>query len=176
MIPFVTEELWSYLGYQQLLAGSSYPRADSSLIDERSEREVQRVIEAIQLVRGWRDSVSARPGLIVSARLQADGYESTCEALARLARLELEPGAGNGGGSIASVPVPGGSVEILSEEGLDLAAAAERRANARRRLEQDIARASAKLSKPGFAERAPAEIVAGERAKLARLETELEAL
>ncbi len=176
LIPFVTEELWSYLGGEGLLAGASYPVAAKELIDERAEAEVQRVIEAVQLVRGWRDSVNARPGLIVSARLNAEGYESTGDALARLARLQLSGEPANGSESIASVTVPGGTVEILSAEGLDLGAAEERRANVRRRLEEEIARVGSKLAKPGFAEKAPTAVVDGERAKLSRLQAELEAL
>ncbi len=174
LIPFVTEELWPHLGGDGLLAGAPYPQAREELIDEVAEAEVGRAIEAITLVRGWRDSVSARPGAIVAARLSADGYESTTGAVARMARLDLS--ANGSGGPVAAVSVPGGAVEILSEEGLDLAAAERRRAAGRERLQDEIARVQAKLAKPGFAERAPAAIVAGEREKLARLQSELEAL
>jgi valyl-tRNA synthetase len=175
LTPFVTEELWSYLeGSGELLAGGRYPRAEEALIDEAAEAEVGRAIEAITLVRGWRDSVEARPGMVVPARLNAQGYESTASAVARLARLDLSK---NGPSSpVASVSVPGGMVEVLSEEGLDLAAAERRRAAGRERLAQEIARVEAKLARPGFAERAPAVVVEGERAKLARLQAELETL
>jgi valyl-tRNA synthetase len=176
VIPFVTEELWSYLGGEGLLAGAAYPEVDSTLIDEDAEADVTRAIEAITLVRGWRDSVNARPGLVVSARLDAAGYAATSAAVARLARLKLSASPNDASGSIASVPVPGGSVEVLSEDGLDLAAAEQRRTAAGERLEADIARVESKLANAGFVERAPAEVVAAERAKLARLRGELEAL
>jgi valyl-tRNA synthetase len=177
LIPFVTEELWSSLGGEGLLAAARYPLPDPDLIDAQAEVEVARAIEAVTLVRGWRDSVNARPGLIVPARLNAEGYDSTLNALARLARLELAAvAAPDGNGSIASIPVPGGTVEVLAADGLDLGAAEERRANARRHLEGEVSRLQAKLSKPGFAEKAPPAIVAGERSKLTRLQAELEAL
>jgi valyl-tRNA synthetase len=189
LIPFVTEELWSHLeGSGELLAGGRYPRADEALVDEAAEAEVGRAIEAITLVRGWRDSVNARPGAVVVARLNAQGYESTAGAVARLARLDLAPSApsapsvGPSGDGIhrvspvASVAIPGGAVEVLCDEGLDLAAAERRRTAGQERLREEIARVEAKLAKPGFAERAPAAIVAGEREKLARLQSELEAL
>ncbi len=90
VIPFVTEELWSYLdGTGELLAGAPYPRADVSLIDRDAEIELERVVEAVTLVRGWRDSVNAPPGALVRARIDADGYESTAAILANLARLDL---------------------------------------------------------------------------------------
>jgi valyl-tRNA synthetase len=180
VIPFVTEELWSYLDRSgELLAGSRYPRADASLIDRDVEIELERVIEAVTLVRGWRDSVNAPPGVLVRARIDARGYHSTAAILANLARLDLGDGAEAGDAgvpSVASISVPCGAVEVLSAEGLDLDAAKRRRTAARAKLEGEIARVEGKLANAGFVQRAPAEVVQGERAKLARLREELEAL
>jgi valyl-tRNA synthetase len=178
IIPFVTEELWTYLGDAgELLAGYGYPRAEPALIDEDAEAEVGRAIEAITLIRGWRDSAGARPRVVIPARVSAKGYSSTLDAVARLARLEL---AGTRGGSalepIASVAIPGGAVELLSAEGLDLAAAEHSRAAARTKLESEIERIQGKLANDGFVAKAPAAVVAGEREKLTRLRGELEAL
>jgi valyl-tRNA synthetase len=174
VIPFVTEELWPHLGGQGLLAGASYPQEDRSLIDPDAERQVGGAIEAITLVRGWRGSVGARPGLSIPARLNAEGYEPSMQAaIERLARLDLSRAVGE---PVAQIAVPGGSVEILSGEGLDLAGAKARSAKAREKLEQEIARAKAKLSNQGFREQAPPAVVAGEEAKLERLQSELGAL
>ena len=97
MIPFVTEELWTYLdGSGELLAAAPYPRPSEASIDLEAEVVIERLIEAVTLVRAWRDSVGARAGLIVSARLRADGYEPTAALLARLARLELAGDAPRG--------------------------------------------------------------------------------
>jgi len=185
VIPFVTEELWAYLdGADGLLAGASYPRAERTLIDPDAEVSMERAIEAITLVRGWRDSVGARPGLIVPARLNAaKGYEDTAAAVARLARLDFAPaldgdgdGAAQGTAVVASISVPGGTVEVLSEEGLDLQAAEHRRAAERERLQAEIARVRSKLANDGFVAKAPAAVVDGERTKLAHLQAEVEAL
>jgi valyl-tRNA synthetase len=181
VIPFVTEELWSHLdGGGALLAGAPYPRADNALIDPEAEVSMERAIEAITLIRGWRDSVGARPGLIVPARLAAEGYEATSASVALLARLRLEPTTGGGTaeeqGAVVSVPVPGGMLEVLSEDGLDLHAAEHRRAAERERLQAEIERVRAKLANGGFVAKAPQAVVAGERVKLAHLEAELGAL
>ncbi len=176
VIPFVTEELWSYLdGTGALLAGAPYPRADASLIDRDVEIELERVVEAVTLVRGWRDSVNAPPGALVRARVDASGYESTAAILANLARLELSD-ADAGAPSVASISVPCGTVEVLSAEGLDLDAAERRRAATRAKLDSEIARVEGKLANAGFVRNAPAEVVEGERVKLARLRGELEAV
>ncbi len=176
IVPFVTEELWSYLdGGETLLAGARWPSVEGSKLDEGAEIEMTRLIEAVTLIRGWRDSVGARPGLVVPARLRAEGYESTVAALARLARLELREEE-DGETPIASVAIPCGTLEVLAADGLDLAAAEQRRAAARAKLEGEIARVEGKLANAGFVEKAPAAVVAGEREKLQRLRAELGAL
>jgi valyl-tRNA synthetase len=198
VIPFVTEELWRHLdGAGALLAGGAYPPVDSSLMDLEAEVALERAIEAIAAIRGWRNSVGATPGLIVPARLAAEGYEATAASIARLARLALSDADGDGDGDsdsdgdggedrdgdgagaspvVASVPIPGGALEVLSDAGLDLGAAARRRAAERERLRGEIARVRAKLANEGFLAKAPAAVVEGERAKLGHLEAELQAL
>ncbi len=173
VIPFVTEELWSYVDGGGLLAAVAYPTSDEALIDEAAEAEVGRAIEATTIIRAWRNSVNARPGLVVPTRLNADGYESMSDAVGRLARLEFSTGTENG--SVASVAIRGGTLEVLSAEGLDLAAAEQRSAAERKRLEGEIARVRGKLSNERFVAKAPAAVVDGERAKLAKLEAEFEA-
>jgi valyl-tRNA synthetase len=173
VIPFVTEELWSHLaGSGELLAGSRYPQAQEALIDPEVEIELERAIEAVTLVRGWRDSVNAPPGRIVPARINAEGYDSTAAILANLAHLDFPASAAE---PVASIAVPCGTIEVLSEEGLDFAAAERRRVAAREKLDEEIARVQAKLANASFVERAPAEVVEGERTKLARLQSEREA-
>jgi valyl-tRNA synthetase len=178
LIPFVTEELWSYLDDSgELLAGAPYPRADTSLIDRDAEIELERAIEAVTLVRGWRDSVNAPPGMLVRARIDASGYDATAAILAHLARLDLaDSGSDSAAQTVASIAVPCGTVEVLSEEGLDLAATERRRIAARAKLDDEIARVQGKLANHGFVRKAPAEVVEGERTKLSRLRAELEAL
>ena len=62
VIPFVTEELWSHLGGEGLLAAAPFPPAHAELIDAAAEEDMERVIEAIVRVRGWRERAGATPG------------------------------------------------------------------------------------------------------------------
>jgi valyl-tRNA synthetase len=109
----------------------------------------------------------------VSARLAADGYEETAEQIARLARLAFSE---NGGEPVASVPVPGGAVEILRSDAVDLDAAERKRAVARAKLGAEIERSERKLANDGFVAKAPPEVVQAERDKVARLRRELGSL
>ena len=173
MIPFVTEEIYRYVpGADGLLAGG-LPEAPAAPVDEAAEASVGRVIEAIQALRGWRDFAGVKAAATVPARLAADGYEETGEHLARLARMAF---TSDGAEPVATVPVPGGAVEILPSDEVDLEGAERRLAARRAKLEAEIERAERKLGNRGFVEKAPPEVVAAERHKLERLRGELEAL
>jgi valyl-tRNA synthetase len=174
VIPFVTEEIWSYLpGAEGLLAGWRFDEPDHSLRDPRAEEEVQRLIDAVTALRSWRDTVKVPAGATVPARLEAEGYDGTAEHIARLAHFAF---AADSGEPVATVPVPGGSVQVLAGGGFDPEQAERRRAERRAELEAEVGRAEGKLANERFVERAPAHVVEGERAKLERLRGELEAL
>jgi valyl-tRNA synthetase len=195
IIPFVTEEIYSHIpGAEGLLAGR-VAREQDSVIDEPAEAAVSRMIEAVQALRAWRDLTGVKAGVIVPARLAAAGYQDTAEHIERLARLSFEnpatvpakpneDAAAPGGFAPAespngidavdfTVPIPGGTVEILASDDVDLGAA-QRKLDAKRvKLEAEIERAQRKLANPGFVAKAPADVVQAEREKLAALQVEL---
>ncbi len=172
LIPFVTEEIYSHVpGAEGLLAGRQVESGPES--DPVAEAALGRLIEAVQALRGWRDDTGVAVAARVPARLAASGYEETAEQFARLARLELFE---DGGAPVASVPVPGGAIEILPSGDLDLGAAERKRAAELAKLQAEIERSERKLANDGFVAKAPAEVVEAERKKLERLRTELEAL
>ncbi|MGI9098376.1 MAG: valine--tRNA ligase [Solirubrobacteraceae bacterium] len=178
IIPFVTEELWELLGWtaaEGLLACSRLPEPDDALRDSEAEEEMGRAIEAIKALRGWRDSVGVKAGTVVPGVLQAGGYESTGERVAALARFDLRDGAGDDE-PVATIAIPGGAVGVLPSDIVDLGAADRRLAGQRKALAAEIARAEGRLANDGFVSKAPAPVVAAERAKLERLREDLEAL
>ncbi|MCW3064365.1 MAG: valyl-tRNA synthetase [Solirubrobacterales bacterium] len=174
VIPFVTEAIWEHVpGAEGLLAGARASEPAPERVDEAAEAVVGRMIEAVQALRGWRETIGARPGAWLPARLEAEGYDDVSGPLARLARLEL---SSDGGPPAASVPVPGGAVAMLPTEAVDFGAAETKKDVERDRLRDEIARAERKLANDGFVAKAPAAVVQAERDKLERLRTELEAL
>ena len=177
IIPFVTEELWDLLGYTRaegLLAAGRLPEPDDALRDPAAERAMSRAIEAIKALRTWRDSVRVKAGAIVPGVLRAGGYEETAARVAGIARFGFTDG--NGAEPVATIAIPGGAVDVLASDAVDLGAAGERLAKARETLEQEIARAASKLANERFVAKAPAPVVDAERAKLERLRAELAAL
>ncbi|HWH12907.1 MAG TPA: valine--tRNA ligase [Solirubrobacteraceae bacterium] len=181
MIPFVTEEVWSYVRRpgEGLLAGERFPVADESRLDPVAEAELEWAISATQAVRGWRDEVGIKPKVVMPVRIAVDGHAEVIGLLARMARLSLvgeSAQTGPAAPGVASVAVPGGTVEVLAGEGVDLGAHAERLAKRRAALEAEIAGVRRKLDNAAFVAKAPAAVVAAVREKLAALEAELEAL
>jgi valyl-tRNA synthetase len=173
LIPFVTEEIYAYVpGAEGLLAAGIRSEAPPRL-DEEAEASLARVIEAVTALRAWRDVAGVKPGATVPARLAASGYEDTGEHVERLARLSF---TSDGAEPVATVPVPGGAVELLASEHVDLEAAERKRAARRAKLEAEIERAERKLANQGFVAKAPPQVVQAEREKLERVRAELEAL
>jgi len=175
LIPFVTEEIWSFLpGAEGLLLVRPWPEPDPERVDPDAEAEVGRAIEATRALRAWRDGVRAAASATVPGRLEAEGYERTAQHVARLARFDLS--RDGDAATVATVAVPGGAVAVLPSDAVDLEAEARRTAQRRATLQAEIARAEGKLANEGFVAKAPERVVAQERDKLAALRAELEAL
>ncbi len=171
VIPFVTEELWSHVpGTEGLLAQQPTTPADSSRRDPDAEAQIAAVIAAVQALRSWRDEVGVRPGEVLPARIE--GLDGSAALVARMARLDLDAD----GDLTATVAVPGAVVEIRAGGLVDPEAEARKLGVQRERLRAEIARAQGKLANQGFVAKAPAAVVADERAKLARLQAELDGL
>ncbi len=174
VIPFVTETLWPHLlGSEGMLAAHSAPNAAPERADAEAEALLGSLIETVQDVRGWRDAASVPAGGKLAARLNAPALDPVLEQVARLARLDLTAADAP---VVATLPVAGGVLEVLEGGAIDPAAAQERVDRQRKALELELAALQKKLSNDGFVSKAPADVVAGEREKVERIQKELEAL
>jgi valyl-tRNA synthetase len=184
VIPFVTEEIWSFVpGAEGLLAARQVASAgDGAGRDAEAERALADAIAAVQALRGWRDGVGAAAGARIPGRLEAEGYEQTAAHVARLARFELGVGSPpspppapdtNGAIDAATIAIPGGAVVVHASDAVDLGAAERKLAERRAKLEAEVARCEGKLANERFVAKAPDAVVAAEREKLARLREEL---
>jgi valyl-tRNA synthetase len=167
-MPFVTEEIYSYLPNPETeaLVIHPFPSADEALTDEAAEAEIGQAIELTRALRRWRDLAGVPAGQVLSAR--ANGAEPH-ELVARLARVEFGE---DGGDPIATV----GGVELLETEGIDPEAVRERIDERRKKLRAEVERGEGKLANQGFVAKAPADVVDAERAKLDAYRAELEEL
>ncbi len=168
VMPFVTEEIWSLLpgAERGLLAVAAWPEPDPSRFDDDAEAALERLIEAVTSLRRYRDEVGAKASAPVLGRLSADGYDAVAGQLARLARFEWADGAGADGEVVATVPIPGGGVEVLPSEAFDAGEARARIEKKRDGLRKEVERAERRLANEGFVAKAPAAVVDEERRKL----------
>ncbi|MGD9736858.1 MAG: valine--tRNA ligase [Solirubrobacterales bacterium] len=164
LMPFVTEEIWSYHPAREgHLAVHAFPSAEEGLRDLAAEEDVETGIRLTQRLRAWRDLA----GVPVAATLPAliDGVEPP-EFVGRLSRFAFD---GVGAEPVAAI----GPVRVLASEALDAEAVAARLRKRRQELEAEVQRASRKLENQGFVAKAPAEVVEEERGKLERYRHEL---
>jgi valyl-tRNA synthetase len=167
LMPFVTEEIWSYHpGRRGHLAVHPFPGADDSLFDPAAEADVEGGIELTRRLRAWRDMVEAPAASVLQGRVE--GVEPQ-EFVGRLARFEFTD---DGADPIAAV----GPVRVLASPEIDAGAVAARIERRREELRSEVGRAEGKLANEKFVARAPAELVEEERGKLERYRAELEEL
>jgi valyl-tRNA synthetase len=166
VMPFVTEEVWSYLPDRAaMLIVSESPSLDASLVDTEAALAVELEIEQVRQVRRWRDLVGVPAGAVLEARI--DGHVS--EFVPRLARLSPTERAGE---PIAAI----GAIQILATDEIDAEQTTARIEAERKRLRGEIERLERKLGNDGFVDKAPAEVVEAEREKLAGYSAELDEL
>jgi valyl-tRNA synthetase len=186
VMPFVTEELWTALTGGESVMVAPWPGARVGLApdpagfagarDPAAEADIEMLMRLVTQVRRFRADQGLRPSQPVPALL--DGIERTALAahersIRALLRL-TDPGAGFSPN--ATVQAEGITVEFDTSSGIDIAAE-------RRRLTKDLAAAQAdaevsqrKLASRSFIERAPADVVAKSRDRLAGAQAEIDRL
>jgi valyl-tRNA synthetase len=181
VMPFVTDELWTALTGEDSVMVAAWPTF--SLPDQAAEAELNSLMRLVTEVRRFRSDQGLRPGQRVPARLAGIAGTPLAaheEAIRSLLRLTAPD---EGFGVSASLVAEDVTVEI------DLAGTVDVEAE-RKRLEKDLAAArkemaqtTGKLGNASFTGKAPAEIIAKTRQRLAdaeadiaRLETRLAAL
>jgi valyl-tRNA synthetase len=165
-MPFVTEEIWGYLpDRQKLLVASNFPTPDRSLLDTASALSVEIAIQQVRQVRRWRDLAGVPAGTVLEARIG----DAVSEFVPRLARLATTT---DGDAALTTI----GPIEILPSDTIDPEQVRARIEERRGKLRAEIERAESKLSNEGFVGKAPEDVVAAERDKLASYRAELEDL
>ncbi|MBK5232008.1 MAG: valine--tRNA ligase [Thermoleophilia bacterium] len=167
VMPFVTEEIWSYHPYREgHLVVHDFPETIESLRDLSCETQVAEAITLTQRLRSWRDMAGVPPKIVLDA---TGGNTDVPEFVSRLSRVSLGAPAGE---PVAVVEGYG----ILPSEGLDMQALTDRLDVRRGKLEAEAKKIEGKLGNERFVEKAPEEVVAEEREKLERIHAELSEL
>jgi valyl-tRNA synthetase len=186
-MPYVTEAIWQALP-AEIKAGDAliiapWPEADEARLDETAETQMALLMDLVRGIRNTRAEYHVDPGKRIGALLvageRAPVFEARRDVLITLARLDE-----NGLEIVESAAPPEQSAPVVAGElvahlplagMVDIEAERERLQNALEALEGRIRGSEKKLAGP-FAEKAPADIVAQERERLAERKREAEHL
>jgi len=182
-MPFVTEELWDRFGYGGLgsLITAAWPEKVAVFEPDAARAELDWLVRLISEVRAVRAEMNISPATLTPILLRDAAPETLAragrwnEAIRRLARAS-EVRALDG-----AVPPPGSAQAVVDEATLvlplagiiDLAAERARLARERDKARSEAEKIAKKLDNADFVARAPEEVVAENRERLAAARQEV---
>ena len=190
-MPFISEEIWQSL--KQRLAASKempesimiapYPTADGMAVDEEAEKRMALVLEVIRAIRNARAEFGVEPSKWIEAVViveEKPAFESQAQAIETLARVSSLAIVSSGERTIptkAKTLVLQGAEVILPMAGMaDLDVERERLDREIEATQKQVLRIEMRLEDEEFLSRAPANIVAREKERLATNRDKIERL
>ena len=174
-MPFITEEIYGYLpGVDGMLISAQWPEIHPEYDFPAEAARMEGIMEIVRTIRNMRAEMNVAPGRRASLILKPhEGWKdalSTAEGyFTRLAFASsltiLDPSSPNPEKSASAVTE---ACELFMPLGelVDVEKELKRLEKDKKSLEGEIARASGKLSNPGFLSKAPANLVEQEKTKL----------
>ncbi|MDY0301457.1 MAG: valine--tRNA ligase [Trichlorobacter sp.] len=176
-MPFITEEIWQVLPGKKMsdsIMQATYPNFKEQLQFAEETAQMEQVMDVISAIRNIRGEMEVPPSREVTVILSCNSNKSlllvqqqqnSIKALARVAELTL--GANLEKPEDAAIQVAGDVQVYLPLKGLvDVAEEEKRLLKEIAKLDKEIELFSKKLQNPSFVDRAPADVVEKERAKL----------
>ena len=174
-MPFITEEIYGYLpGVDGMLISAQWPEIRPEYDFPAEAARMEGIMEIVRTIRNMRAEMNVAPGRRASLILKPhDGWKdalSTADGyFTRLAFASsltiLDPSSPNPEKSASAVTEACDLFMPLGEL-VDVEKELKRLEKDKKSLEGEIARASGKLSNPGFLSKAPANLVEQEKIKL----------
>lgn len=175
LMPFITEEIYTHLeGEYESITVSKWPEYKEALNNEKAEKEMGYVIEAISSLRNVRSEMNVPPSK--KAKLMVfvteEGAEEAFkegkayfEKLGSASEVDFLASKEDAPANVVSVVTKGAEMFMPLTELIDLDKEMERLNKEKARLEGEIDRVQKKLSNERFVAKAPKEVVDEERAK-----------
>ena len=180
IMPFITEELWQTIAPMcdaktaDSIMLAPFPVYDSEWIDQTAFDKMNTLQELIGAVRNLRGEMGIAPSVKAPLFVEsADNLADYLKYLPMMARLtEATQVATLPESDDAPVAVMNGARLMLKVE-VDKAAETARLNKEAEKLQKALDKLNAKLSKPGYTDKAPAHLVEKDKAELAELEEKM---
>lgn len=176
-MPFITEEIWSYLPKENdsFIMVDTFPKYDEKYVFEKEVEELETAMEAIKAIRNIRAEAEASPGKQLTAVIVAIGEdlekiklgERYIKKMANITDITFAEDSSNVPAEVMSAVINGAEINIPLDELVDFAAEFERLSKEKKKLEGEVARGEKMLSNPGFVNKAPEAKINEEKEKLA---------
>jgi len=184
MIPYITEEIWQYISPIADIHGNTimlqpYPISSSKFMDAEAETKINWVKSLVTAIRTVRAEMGISPGIHLNVMLDkgTDGdyklLEETYQLLIKLGRLKTIKWVDQRVGTPPAIAVLAGGLEILvlMESNANITDELNRLEKEMRKIDAQCRVLEAKLSNPGFSNKAPKEVVEKERKRLQEYRT-----
>ena len=180
IIPFITEELWQTVAPMcdaktaDSIMLARFPEADGGDIVQTAFEQMTVLQDLIGAVRNLRGEMGIQPNVKAPLFVEsADDLADYLKYLPMMTRLtEAQQVAALPEAEDAPVAVCNGARLMLKVE-IDKAAETARLSKEAEKLQKALDKLNAKLSKPGYTEKAPAHLVEKDKADLAELEDKM---
>ena len=180
IIPFITEELWQTVAPMcdaktaDSIILARFPEADGGDIVQTAFEQMTVLQDLIGAVRNLRGEMGIQPNVKAPLFVEsADDLADYLKYLPMMTRLtEAQQVAALPESEDAPVAVCNGARLMLKVE-IDKAAETARLSKEAEKLQKALDKLNAKLSKPGYTEKAPAHLVEKDKADLAELEDKM---
>jgi len=179
IIPFITEELWQAVAplanakTADSIMLAAYPKADPEKIVQAAFDQMAQLQDLIGAVRNLRGEMGIAPNVKAPLFVEGSVPEALLKYLPALTRLtEAKTVDRLPESEDAPVAVCNGARLMLKVE-IDKAAETARLGKEAEKLQKALDKLNAKLSKPGYTEKAPAHLVEKDKADLAELEDKM---
>ena len=189
VVPFVTESLWQKLPGRDANSGEFLIRAAwptrSTAATWDGARQFELIREAVLAIRQIRGDNNVPPGKLIEVLVRPstsgadlrDVFDGDASTIGRLARAEVRAVAEAPAGAAAHAVLTGGTEIIVPLAGLvDVEKECARLRGEVAELEKQIASRDARLSNAKYLERAPAQVVANDRAILDEMKSKRDQL
>ena len=189
-MPFITEEIWSFLphGEEQAdnpnnyLIKASWPEFSLSCVFPKASKTLETAMEAIRAIRNIRAEADAAPSKKLRAVIVAEGdvldtlkdAERYIKNLANITDVAFVSAKEEAPEESMSAVINGAEIYIPLEDLVDYKAEYERLLKEQKKLEGEVKRVEGKLSNQGFISKAPEKVINEEKEKMVKYKEMLE--